>query len=129
MVKLVSRVTVNHLFQVRSLVPEPTEERIKKMNKIRWLIIPALIGGFLFLSPTNIKADSEDYLTQSVEIVAGRLDRWLRLIIWDDNLSLDSQLRATELWIEIQKLNPDHNSSLALKEIPSNWTKMGGKNQ
>ena len=98
------------------------------MNKIRWLIIPALIGGFLFLSPTNIKADSEDYLTQSVEIVAGRLDGWLRKIIWDEKLSLDTQLRATELWIEIQKLNPDHSKASTLKEIPSNWTKMGGNN-
>ena len=99
------------------------------MNKIRWLIIPALIGGFLFLSPTDIKADNEDYITQSVEIVAGRLDKWLRRIIWNDDRSLETQLRATELWIEIQKLNPDHKSSSTLKEVPSNWTKMGGKNQ
>jgi len=99
------------------------------MDKIKWLVIPALISGFLFLSPTEIKADNEDYVTQSMEVVAGRLDRWLKKIIWNEDQGLDTQLRATELWIEIQKLNPDHNSASTLQKIPSSWTKMGGKNQ
>ena len=97
------------------------------MNKIRWLIIPALIGGFLFINPTSIQAGNKDYMTQSVEIVAGRLDRWLRRIIWDDKASQETQLRATELWIEIQRLNPDHKGASTIKEIPSSWTKLGGK--